>query len=878
MNKENERLLENATIETKWHKWGPYLSDRQWGTVREDYSEDGNAWDYFPHDHARSRVYRWGEDGIAGISDQHQELCFAFAFWNGKDPILKERYFGLTGHEGNHGEDVKELYYYLDNTPTHSYMKMLYKYCHQEYPYKELLEINKQRSTSEPEYELLDTGIFDEGNYWDLFIEYAKVDEEDILIRLKVCNRSKETTSISILPTLWFRNRWSFGLFDSPPSIHLNPQHANYGSVETEHVIMGAYTLYFDIPSKVLFTENETNEDRLFGITNKTDFVKDAFHRAVVENDPFLNDKTTGTKAAPLYNITVGPEGEVEIKLRLCKAKAGNEDPFENYVTLFDQRSREADEFYADIQRNIEDEEFKNIQRQALAGLLWSKQYYNLNIEDWLKGDKTMPTPPSSRLSGRNSNWKHLNNADIISMPDKWEYPWYASWDLAFHCVSMSLVDIDFAKNQMLLIMREWYMQPNGQIPAYEWSFDDVNPPVHAWAALKIYNIERKKNGKQDISFLKKVFSKLLLNFTWWVNRKDDKNNNIFEGGFLGLDNIGIFDRSNLPKGLLLEQADATSWMAMYASNMLEIALEISIHDSAFEDVCTKFYEHYVYIAEAYNRDDDEIMGLWNETDQFFYDTAILPNGERTQIRARTLVGLTCLFGVSIIRNEHLHSLKTFQLHLEWFRNYRADRGKFQEIENYDANKDVLLSVIPKERLIKILSVMLDESEFLSEYGIRSLSKYYEEHYYCLKIDGVEYGIDYEPGEASSKLFGGNSNWRGPIWTPVNYLILESLEKYYEYYGDELKVEFPTRSGVYLNLQQVVDALAKRIFNKYLPDENGNRPLHGKQALYAKDENFKKLLLYYEYFNGDTGKGCGASHQTGWTSLVAELIDRRGKA
>ncbi len=871
---EAKRLEENKTNKKHWHKWGPYLSERQWGTVREDYSADGNAWDYFPHDHARSRVYRWGEDGLGGFSDNHQEMCFAFAFWNGKDPILKERFFGLNGHEGNHGEDVKELYYYLDNTPTHSYMKMLYKYPQQEYPYNDLIKTNLNRSKKEREYEILDTGIFENNDYWDIFIEYAKADDEDILIKISIYNRGNDAAEISVLPTLWFRNRWMFGLYDTPPSIHLAEQQLTYDRIETEHSIMGSYSLYFEKCERILFTENETNNERLFNTSNKNEFVKDAFHRAVIHEDfEFIKDKQKGTKASPLYKLNIEGQQAHTLKLRFCKGSM-NHDPFESFDSIFEKRLFEADAFYEHIYKNNKNKELRNIQRQSFAGLLWSKQYYNICIEDWLKGDATMPTPPCSRLKGRNNDWQHLNNADIISMPDKWEYPWYASWDLAFHCVPMSMVDPDFSKHQLLLVMREWYMQPNGQIPAYEWNFSDVNPPVHAWAALKIYQIDKKNTGTADIDFLKKIFSKLLINFTWWVNRKDQYSNNVFEGGFLGLDNIGIFDRSNLPPGLELEQADATSWMAMYAGNMLAMALEIAMHDATYEDVATKFYEHYVYISESFNEFDANKKGLWNEEDGFFYDMALLPYGERAQIRVRTLVGLTCLYGVSIIKKEVFEKLKNFKQRLDWFTNYRMAKGAFYKMEKHDANDNLLLSVVPRQKLEKILSVMLDEKEFLSDYGIRSVSKYYQDHYYSLKIINTEYGIGYEPGEASIGLFGGNSNWRGPIWVPMNYLFLDAFDTYFEYYGDDFKVEFPSHSGNFINLNEVIKELCNRLLEKYLPDMDGHRPLHDKEPKYAHDEHFKSLILFYEYFHGDSGRGCGASHQTGWTSLISECIER----
>jgi hypothetical protein len=870
--KESRRVYENKETTKDWHKWGPYLSERQWGTVREDYSANGTAWNYFPHDHARSRVYRWGEDGLGGFSDRHQEMCFAFAFWNGKDSILKERLFGLTSEEGNHGEDVKELYYYMDNTPSHSYMKMLYKYPQQEYPYSNLLQISNERKAdlTQGEYELLDTGIFKDNKYWDIFIEYAKADEEDICIKITVCNRSSESSTLTLLPTLWFRNRWMFGLLDEHPIISLEEGNR----FETKHKIMGNYSLYFDAPEKILFTENETNNERLFNSSNKSRFVKDSFHHAVINNDyDFLKDKTTGTKAAPMYILNIGGHQSAEVKLRFCKGKL-NEEPFHDFNSIFQNRLNEANEYYDILHGNNKNTDYRNIQRQALAGLLWSKQYYNYNIEDWLKGDSTMPPPPTSRLNGRNSSWKYLSNADIISMPDKWEYPWYASWDLGFHCVTMAMVDPEFAKHQLILIMREWYMQPDGQIPAYEWSFNDANPPVHAWAALKVYEIDKKKNGNSDIDFLKRIFSKLLLNFTWWVNRKDAQNKNIFEGGFMGLDNIGIFDRSNLPEGIKLEEADTTSWMAMYAGNMLGIAIEIAIHDSSFDDMTIKFYEHFQHISEAFNQFDKNKTELWNEKDGFFYDVAILPDGNREAIQLRSIVGLSCLYGVSIIKKESLGHLKSFHTRIEWFRNMRESKGKLYEIERYDPNKDLLLSIIPKDKLLRILEVMLDEKEFLSDYGIRSVSKYYGEHPYSLTVEGKKYELSYEPGQSTVGLFGGNSNWRGPVWMPINYLILESLDIYYEYYGDSLKVEFPKNSGTFLNLNQVMKTIAQRMLNKYLPDKDGNRPIHGKDSPYSKDPNFQGLLLFYEYFHGDTGQGLGASHQTGWTSIICELIDR----
>jgi hypothetical protein len=865
MNAEQKRLQEPG-----WKKWGAYLSERQWGTVREDYSAAGNAWDYFPHDHARSRVYRWGEDGIAGISDDLQRICFAISLWNGKDPILKERLFGLTGNEGNHGEDVKELYYYLDNTPTHSYMKHLYKYPHAAYPYSDLVNTNRSRSRLENEYEILDTGVFNNSAYFDVFTEYAKNDTEDIYIKITVHNRGSEDAYIALLPTLWFRNLWSFGLVEEKPVMHLVNESGQYGEVKVIDPTIGEYHFYFDQPVRSLFTENETNTERLYGQPNKTAFVKDAFNTAVTnDNFNWIESKKEGTKFAPQYEHHI-PAGEsIAIRLRLCQ-KAVEQNPFAEFDTVFSKRINEADDFYNAIS-NSSDTEQRTIQRQALAGMLWSKQYFNIDMPRWLNGDPGQPAPPAERKMGRNHQWHSLNNEDIISMPDKWEYPWYAAWDLAFHCVPLSIVDPQFAKDQLILFLREWYMHPNGQLPAYEWAFGDVNPPVHAWSCLQVYKMDKERTGKGDIQFLERVFQKLLINFTWWVNRKDHKGNNVFEGGFLGLDNIGVFDRSNtIPGGGTLEQADGTSWMAMYCLNMLEMALEISQYNSAYEDVTTKFFEHFIYIAESLNRIGADWTGSWDDEDGFFYDVLSLPGGQYIPLKVRSLVGLSTLFAVLVLKKELLEKLPDFHSRLKWFQQYREKNSQYSVIEELNENDDILLSLVPRERLEKLLKALLDEKEFLSPGGIRSISKSHEQGY-SVQINGEEFGLNYQPGEGESALFGGNSNWRGPVWMPMNYLLVKALHQYAAY--SDSKVEYPTGSGNHLMLSEVATALSKRLISIFETDENGHRPVNDHLEIYKSDPHFKNLILFYEYFHGDTGRGVGASHQTGWTGLVAALIN-----
>ena len=869
MNAEQKRLKNNL-----WKKWGPFLSERQWGTVREDYSENGNAWDFFPHDHARSRVYRWGEDGIAGISDEMQRICFAIAMWNGKDPILKERLFGLTGNEGNHGEDVKELYYYLDSTPTHSYMKHLYKYPQEEYPYANLVHTNGNRSRYEPEYELLDTGIFDQKKYFDVFTEYAKNDTEDICVRVTAHNRGAETAYLALLPTLWMRNLWSFGLMNEKPSIQLAETNEEFGLAVVNHEQSGRYHFYFEKPRRALFTENETNVERLFGQSNTSPFVKDSFHEAIIgQKWELLKDKNEGTKFAPFYEFDIPAQSSVTVQLRLSKNEL-TANPFgQQFDNTFEKRKSEADEFYNDV-TSANDKELINIQRQAFAGLLWSKQYFNIDIPRWLNGDPGQPAPPESRKTGRNHHWQSLNNEDIVSMPDKWEYPWYAAWDLAFHCVPLSMVDPQFAKDQLILFLREWYMHPNGQLPAYEWAFSDVNPPVHAWSCLQVYKMEKERTGKGDIQFLERVFQKLLINFTWWVNRKDHKGNNVFEGGFLGLDNIGVFDRSNMiPGGGSLEQADGTSWMAMYSLNMLEMALEISQYNPAYEDVTTKFFEHFVYIAESLNRIGENWTSSWDEDAGFFYDILAMPDGRFIPLKVRSLVGLSTLFAVLVLKKEMFEKLPDFHKRLKWFQRYREDNGQYLVIEELKNHDDILLSLVPKKRLEKLLKALLDEKEFLSKGGIRSISKLHEKPY-SVNIDGQEFGLNYQPGEGNSNLFGGNSNWRGPVWMPMNYLLVNAINYFAEYYDEELTVEFPTGSGATMNLKQVADELSKRLIVPFVPDESGNRPANDLSAIYRDDPNFRNLVLFYEYFHGDTARGVGASHQTGWTGVVAELINR----
>jgi hypothetical protein len=866
---ERIRLEAAAAKKAHWRRWGPYLSERAWGTVREDYSAFGTAWDFFPHDHARSRAYRWSEDGLCGISDNHQRLCFALAFWNGKDPILKERLFGLAGPEGNHGEDVKELYYYLDSTPTHSYMKCLYKYPQAAYPYEQLVQGGRNRGQREREFEITDTGVFDDNRYFDIFVEYAKADVNDIAIRIHIVNRGPEAAKLHVLPTLWFRNTWSWKPGSEKPQ--LMQEGPNLISIHESKLGPMALTLHGN--PEILFTENESNTERLWNYRSGSGHYKDAFHEYLIHGRrDAVNPQQTGTKACGVYVCNVPAGGHYEVRLRLSQGL----EPIE-YQSLFLQRIAEADQFYSFCPHGMS-AEARRVQRQAFAGMLWSKQYYHYVVEDWLKGDPGQPEPPEVRAYGRNRQWRHLYNSDIISMPDKWEYPWYAAWDTAFHMIPFALIDPEFAKGQLQLFLREWYMHPNGQLPAYEWAFDDVNPPVHAWACWRVYKIDSKLQGAPDIGFLERVFHKLLMNFTWWVNRKDSEGNNIFEGGFLGLDNIGVFDRSKpLPTGGQLEQSDGTSWMAMYCLNMLKMAMELARYDSNYEDIASKFFEHFLYIGTAMN----EIggSGLWNERDGFYYDILRMPDGRRVPMEIRSMVGLIPIFAVDTLEPEVIDALPGFKQRMEWFMTNRRDLcGNVSSgLQHEGVQERRLLSIVGRTRLVPILRRMLDEAEFLSEYGVRSLSRFHKDHPYVLPVDGTTYRVDYDPAESTSGMFGGNSNWRGPVWFPVNFLLIESLQKFHHYYGDELKVEFPSRSGHYMNLWGVASELSKRLSHLFLPDENGKRPFLGPYDSLQNDPNFNQYTLFYEYFHGETGEGLGASHQTGWTGLVAKLLQQSGE-
>jgi hypothetical protein len=869
MTAEHQRLAVNATKEIPLAQWGPYLSERQWGTVREDYGPWGDAWNYFPFDHAHSRTYLWGEDGLAGITDFFGNLCFGIGLWNGKDPILKERLFGLSNPQGNHGEDVKELYYYLDNLPTHYYMEYLYKYPQQEFPYEKLKTENKKRNRLEPEYEILDTGVFDDNQYFDVKVTYAKHSAQDIFIKIDITNRYSKAAEITVLPTLWFYNRQSYQSFKKMPSIDF----LNKGTVKAAHERLGDYYFYFQPADDCLFTDNKTNKEKLFGEPNADIFVKDAFHDAVInkKNVKELVARKTGTKFAPVYNMKINGGATKTIYCRLSVDLL--DTPFGSIVkNVFDLRKQEADEFYAAILPKGMSEDMARIQRQALAGVLWSKQFYHFDVERWLsKSDGITPANDGKR-NGRNHDWKHLKNQDIILMPDKWEYPWYAAWDLAFQCISMAVVDPTFAKHQLLLMMREWYMKPDGQLPSYEWNFSDVNPPVQAWAAMQVYAIEKRRTGVGDIKFLKKIFQKLLINFTWWINRKDVNGNNIFEGGFLGLDNIGVFNRSQHFTGeVQLEQADGTSWMGTYALGMMDIAVEIAIHDDSFEDTATKFFEHFVLIAESLNE-----HGLWNEEDKFFYDVLCVSGAAPIPLRIQSIVGITPLYAVSTIGKKELDQLTDFKKRMTWFENYRIKNNKFWPNEERSKDGEVLLSLVQKDRLVSLLERLLDEEEFLSDGGIRALSKYHEKNPYSVKMDGHTYTIQYDPGDSTSDLFGGNSNWRGPVWMPINFLIIQSIRSYGDFYGDSLQIEYPTGSGNKINLTQVAFELTKRVISLFERDEKGERRFNGEYSWFYNQPGNEHLVLFYEYFNGDTGKGIGASHQTGWTALVAELISEYG--
>ena len=901
---EDKRLEESRLRKVHWKRWGPYLSERQWSTVREDYSADGAAWEYFPHDHARSRAYRWGEDGIAGISDRHQLICFALALWNGRDPILKERLFGLTGNEGNHGEDVKEYYFYLDNTPTHTYMKYLYKYPHTEFPYAQLVEENRRRGRDAPEFELLDTGVFRENRYFDVFVEYAKATSEDMLIRITAHNRGPATATLHLLPTVWFRNTWSWGRDNTRPLLQRAPWAGGVDVVEVEHPAYGKRWLVCADARQLLFTENESNSERLWGVPNRTPYVKDGINEFIVRGKKTaVNPEGRGTKVAAHYPAQVGPGLSTTIRLRLTdRSPFGESDGMtagvttlhetdrgtaiprltdfgEGFDAVFGARQAEADEFYASRAPKGLSEDARNVQRQAFAGMLWSKQFYHLDVRAWLEGDPAGPLPPESRKNGRNKAWMHLYNADVISMPDKWEYPWYAAWDLAFHCVPLAQIDPDFAKDQLILLLREWYMHPNGQLPAYEWAFSDVNPPVHAWAAWRVYKIERRVRGVADRNFLERVFHKLLLNFTWWVNRKDPDGMNIFEGGFLGLDNIGVFDRSApLPEGGHLEQSDGTSWMGMYCLNMLAIALELAKEDPAYEDVASKFFEHFVHIAHAMNDVGGEGISLWDEEDGFYYDVLNVPGKGHHFLKVRSMVGLIPLFAVETLEPEIVDRLPGFKRRMQWFIDNHPDMPEHIEMTEHSARGvRRLLSLVNRRQLGRVLEKMLDESEFFSPHGIRALSRYHLEHPYVLAVDGGVNTVDYEPAESTTGIFGGNSNWRGPVWFPVNYLLVEALQKFHHYYGEDFKAECPAGSGKQADLWQVAAELSRRLAHIFLRGKDGRRPVAGGIDLFRSDAYWRDLVCFHEYFHGDNGAGIGASHQTGWTGLVAKLIEQSGE-
>ncbi|MEO8593867.1 MAG: glucosidase [Candidatus Solibacter sp.] len=875
MTSEEQRLEESRDRHAHWKRWGPYVSERAWGTVREDYSAGGSAWDYLPHDHARSRAYRWNEDGLAGICDRHQKICFALALWNGRDPILKERMFGLTGNEGNHGEDVKECYYYLDSTPTHSYMKFLYKYPQRAFPYERLVQENRRRGRRDLEFELVDTGAFDENRYFDVQVEYAKRSPEDILVRIVIANRGPESCDLHVLPTVWFRNTWSWGLPVTKPEMHAVLDQA----IELNEPQYGKRWLFTEGAPELLFTENESNSRRLWGNQSGPRYAKDSINDYIVNGDrDAVNPAQRGSKAAAHYRLRIAAGESVVLRLRLADTLASGGTIGADFDHVMTERILEADQFYDSVTPADLTADARNVMRQSFAGLLWSKQFYHYVVQDWLDGDPAGPPPPEWRKQGRNHEWIHLYNADILSMPDKWEYPWFAAWDLAFHCVPLALVDSEFAKEQLALMVREWYMHPNGQLPAYEWAFGDVNPPVHAWAAWRVYKIEKKRRGVGDRAFLERVFHKLMLNFTWWVNRKDAEGRNIFEGGFLGLDNIGVFDRSApLPTGGFIEQADGTGWMAMYSLNLLAIAMELASEDPCYEDVASKFWEHFLYIAKAINSIGSD-GGMWSEEDGFFYDVLHLPDGAHVPMKIRSMVGLIPLFAVESLEPSVVDKLQGFKRRMEWFLEYRKGlSGNVPCMDVPGEGQRRLMSIVDGTQLRRVLRVLLDENEFLSPHGIRALSRYHKDHPFIMPVDGTEYRVDYEPAESTTGLFGGNSNWRGPVWFPVNYLIIESLQKFHHYLGDDFRVECPTGSGNFLNLWDVAAELSRRLTRTFLRGADGSRPVHGGNLRYRDDEHWRDLVLFYEYFHGDNGAGIGASHQTGWTGVVAKLMQQSGE-
>ncbi len=885
MNTSAESLRLNAAHHDciPWKLWGPYLSDRQWGTVREDYSANGDAWEHLSHDHARSRAYRWGEDGLAGMSDDQSRLCLALALWNGRDPILKERLFGLTNGEGNHGEDVKELYFHLDATPTHSWMHFRYKYPQAEFPYHRLVEENARRRSDRglPEFELADTGVLDGGRYWDVDIQYAKGGPDDLLMQVTAHNRGPDEVMLHLLPQLWFRNTWSWQTNSPRPLL----REAVDGTVISEHPELGRYRFACEAPGSWWFTENETNTPKLYGSGEPGHF-KDAFHEALVHGRrEALKPDGCGTKVAAHRVITLAPGGSATLRVRLTRipAEGLQRNPFSDFDRVFDRRHREADEFYSDLQSGMEDSDDRRIQRQALAGMIWSKQFFHYDVAEWISGDPAQVAPPEGRRSGRNRDWVHLNNADILSMPDKWEYPWFAAWDLAFHCLPLALVDSEFAKEQLVLLTREWYMHPNGQLPAYEWNFSDVNPPVHGWAAWRVFQMDRKRRRQTvphdpgDLAFLERVFHKLLLNFTWWVNRKDAQGRNIFQGGFLGLDNIGCFDRSApLPTGGFINQADGTSWMAMYSLNLMRIALELARHNRTYEDIATKFFEHFLHIAAAINGVGEGTLGLWDDEDGFYYDHLCRPDGESLPLKVRSLVGLIPILAVETIETDLLHALPGFRERMEWFLEHRP--GLATLVSRWDRpgmGGRHLLSLLRGHRLKCLLRRMLDPGEFLSDYGIRSVSRFHQDHPYRFEAGGMSHEVPYWPAESRNGLFGGNSNWRGPVWMPLNYLLIEALQKFHHYHGNAFQVECPTGSGRFLNLDGVARELSGRLCGLFRAGPDGRRPCLASHGTFSGDPQFRDLLQFHEYFHGDSGCGLGASHQTGWTGLVAKLLQRR---
>ncbi|QEL18201.1 putative (alpha/alpha)-barrel-type glycoside hydrolase [Limnoglobus roseus] len=875
---EHRRLQEANDGTASWKNWGPYLSDRQWGTVREDYSPDGNAWDYFPFDHANKRAYRWGEDGIAGVSDAGQRLCMSLALWNGKDPILKERLYGVPNEGGNHGEDVKELYYHLDATPTHSYLKYLYKYPQAEFPYRWLATESKRRSRTEPEFELLDTGLFNENKYFDVYVEYAKASPTDLLMRINVINRGPDTAELNVIPQVWYRNTWSWTEDALRPAISADGQ-----KIRLLHFDWDEYVCHFDGTPNLLFTDNDTNQPKLYRV-NKAGYFKDGINEAVVQgNAAAVNPERTGTKAAGHYQFTLPPGGFASVRVRLRHTTEDNLDsPFADFDDVMSDRAREADEFFAVVQDGMADDDAKLIHRQAIAGLIWTKQYFEYDVWQWLHGDSGSPPPPRERMRntcetnrGRNVDWEHLKNADIVSMPDKWEYPWYASWDLAFHTIPLATVDAAFAKEQLLMFLRESYMHPNGQLPAYEWNFGDANPPVHAWASWRVFQIDREQRGdKGDIPFLERIFHKLTINFTWWVNRKDANGRNVFQGGFLGLDNIGVFDRSRpLPMGGYIIQADATGWMAMYSLNLMRIALELALHDNVYEDMAIKFFEHFLGIARAMTDMAGKGIGLWDEQDLFYYDELTLPDGTIQPLRVRSMVGLIPLFAVEVLEPELLARVPKFASRMRWILENRPDLSTLVSrwFEGGRGERR-LLSLLRGHRMKKLLRRVLDEGEFLSDFGIRSLSKAHKGRPFTFEVSGEVLKVDYQPAESTIPAFGGNSNWRGPIWFPMNYLIVESLHKFHHYYGEDFKVECPTGSGNFMSILDVAKEISSRLTRIFLKDQDGRRPVNGWYETHQSDPHFRDHVPFYEYFHGDTGMGLGASHQTGWTALVAKLL------